>query len=137
MKIANSALSNFTLFFFIMVFFRNIFSVGNNELTDYIFVGLLFGILMASTPKLLEFIKVKETPGALVLIGVVATFMFYFIGYYVFDLFVFADGTRAIMLNNTTKFITVEDKTFGLIVISLFSSLFSVILSILNAKAKK
>ncbi|MDQ6985475.1 MAG: hypothetical protein Q9M91_04920 [Candidatus Dojkabacteria bacterium] len=130
MKYIYITLRNTFLFFFISALFARVLLSGNNEFVDILIGGLLFGIVMALMPNILQFMKIKESAWSLILLGIVITFIFFFVGHYVFDFFTISAGD--VVLSSKTKLFSVSDQTFGLILISMISSISSVILYILG-----
>lgn len=130
MKFLYATIRNMLLFFFIAVLFSGIMFVGDAEFLDYLWIGLLFGALLAFAPNILVFMKVRENIGILFLISVVLTFIFFFLGSYVFEILELTAGR--VSLSAETNLLTVEDKTFGLIIVSLFSAVLNVILELLE-----
>lgn len=121
------------LFYFIASLFAGIlaFTDGNNF--QGIFVSaMVFGVLVAALPSILSFFKIQENNGALLLVGLVVNFLFYFIGSYLLDLFDVISGRVVFIFDALT--LVVDDKTLGLIVISLVSSALSVLLEALSQK---
>jgi hypothetical protein len=130
MKFVYATVRNMLLFFFLSALFAGIMFVGDGEFLDYLWVGLLFGAVMAAAPNILVFMKVRENIGVLFLILIVLSFIYFFLGSYIFEFLEISSGRVA--LNSATTVLTVEDKTFGLIIISLFSALLNVILELLE-----
>lgn len=121
------------LFYFIASLFAQVlrFTEGNNF--QGIFVSaLIFGLLVAALPSILNFFKIKENNGALLLVGLVVNFLFYFVGSYLLDLFNVVSGKVVFGVDALTM--EVDDKTLGLIVVSLVSSALSVFLEALSQK---
>lgn len=118
-------------FFFIAALFEGIliFS-GSNGFSDKFIPALIFGILVAGLPALLGFIKIKDNFGALLLGGIVVNFLFYFIGYYLVGFFDIINGT--VIFGFDSLSVVVNDKTLGLLLISIISSSLVVALEALS-----
>ncbi len=118
------------LFYFIASLFAVILQFDGGNSFDNIFLpSLMFGILVAALPAILSFFKIRETTGALLLGGFVVNFLFYFVGYYLIKFFDIVNGRVVFGFDFIS--INVNDKTLGLILISLVSAGLSVILQIL------
>lgn len=112
----------FFVFFFLAYLFGSLLDYSKWDNFDGIFVtACLFGVVVAAMPAVLGFFKIRESIGALLLVGLVVNFIFYFLGYYVFGLFKLAEQGR-IIFGHSSLYIDVEDKVLGLILISLISS---------------
>jgi len=140
MKNVYIAVRSIFLFYFIAVLFGPILEFDGNRLSSEsfpeIFVpGLVFAILVAALPTILGFFKINNNTGALLLGGIVINFLFYFIGYYVFDFFNIVQGTVVFGFDSFSLDVAGEGyETFGLLVISFISSLLSVLLDVLSKK---
>ncbi len=134
MKGVFNVLVGVLVFYFIGYTFSNVITFAAPGGFQGVFLaGLVFGILVALIPTLLGFLKIKETTGALILGGVVLNFAFYFVGYYLLNMFTIkSSGVVAVFHNSLT--IAMNDKVLVLIVMSLFSSIMVVLVQTLSKK---
>ncbi len=128
-------LIGFIVFYFIAYIFQNVirFNSPSNGFDGVFISATIFGLLVAFLPTILGFFKIKESNGALLLGGLVVNFLFYFLGYYLLNLFAIADSGVVFFFHPATT-ITITDKVLGLILISLVSSAIIVALQSLNNK---
>lgn len=131
MKFAYDTFKGILTFFFIVALFEDIlvFS-GSNLFADKFIPAMLFGLLVAALPALLGFVKIKDNFGALLIGGIVVNFLFYFIGYYALSFFNIVNGT--VIFGFDTLSVVVNDKTLGLLLISIISSSLVVALEALS-----
>jgi hypothetical protein len=100
-------------------------------MVDKLLVGLLFGLLMAFLPSILKFFKLPVNAGSLMLIGVVAAFIFYFVGFYLIDLFS-VSSTAVVETGIKDLDFKMEDRTVAFVVLSVVSATFSMILETIS-----
>lgn len=123
-------LRNMLLFFFIVAVFSGTIVVRDNTVVDKILVGLAFGAVMASLPMLLKFFKLPVNTGSLLLVGIVFSFLFYFLGLYVIEFITITGGTVDFGVSDLDyKF---EDKTVALVVLSVTSAILSIVMESLS-----
>jgi hypothetical protein len=133
MKNVYKTLVNLLAFFFIVSLFINVLIIkGGNDFSNVILPALIFGVLVAALPSILNFFKIKESTGALLLGGLVVNFIYYFVGYYALDFFTIATGRVKFGFEALT--LNIDDTTLGLIVVSLVSAALSVILEALSKR---
>lgn len=133
MKYLYDTLQSTFIFYFIAILFQDIMILGNNEFSDYLVPGIIFGVIIASLPFLLTFFKLGANTGSIILGSVVIVFMYYFIGYYFLDLFAIAASGSVDFGIDFLK-ITTQDQTIGLILLSIFSASLNVIMQLLNVQ---
>lgn len=128
-------LIGFIVFYFIAYVFQGVLIFGESAGGfDPVFIAaFLFGIVVAILPAVLGFFKITENNGALLLGGLVINFIFYFLGYYLFNFFELADSGVVTFFHNSIA-LTIGDKVLGLILISLISSAIIVALQSLNKR---
>jgi uncharacterized membrane protein YvlD (DUF360 family) len=128
-------LIGFIVFYFIAYIFGGIlrFAPPSNNFDGVFIAAFIFGLVVAFLPAILGFFKIKESNGALLLGGLVVNFIFYFLGYYVLNLFSLADEGRVGFFHSALT-VTIGDKVLGLILISLVSSAIIVALQSLSKK---
>ncbi|BCX14195.1 MAG: hypothetical protein KatS3mg085_727 [Candidatus Dojkabacteria bacterium] len=124
-------LRNTLLFFFLISLFQDTIAVRNNTMVDKIFVGLLFGLLMASLPIILKFFKLPVNAGSLILIGVVAAFLFYFVGFYLTE-FLTVASNGVVETGIESLDFRMEDRTVAFMVLSVVSATLSMIMETLS-----
>lgn len=130
MKEVYVTLRNMLLFFFIVAVFSGTIIVRNNTVADKVIVGLVFGLVMAFLPMILKFFKLPVNTGSLLLVGIVFSFLFYFLGLYVIE-FISITGGRVDVGISDLDF-TFEDKTVALVVLSVTSAFLSIVLETLG-----
>lgn len=130
MKEVYVTLRNMLLFFFIVAVFSGTIIVRNNTVADKVIVGLVFGLVMAFLPMMLKFFKLPVNTGSLLLVGIVFSFLFYFLGLYVIE-FISITGGRVDVGISDLDF-TFEDKTVALVVLSVTSAVLSIVLETLG-----
>lgn len=133
MKNVYRVVRSIMLFYFLASLFAQILVFPNGNTLQGIFLpALIFGVLVAALPTILGFFKINDNNGALLLGGLVVNFIFYFLGYYVANMFDIVAGKIVFFVDPLTM--TIDDKTLGLIMISLVSSALSVFLEALSNK---
>jgi len=118
------------LFFFIIAMFTNV-RVQEGTFLDKALVGILFGIFMALVPSILKFFKLPVNGGSLFIMGLVMSFVFYFVSIYFFDLL---DVSRSVF-NLGISFIpeiNLEDRTVAMVFLSFVSAIMSIGLEMLS-----
>ncbi len=125
----------FIVFYFIAYIFGGVlqFTAPMNNFDGVFVAAFIFGLVVAFLPSILGFFKIKENNGALLLGGLVVNFIYYFLGYYVLNLFSLADSGKVGFFHSALT-ITIGDKVLGLILISLVSSAIIVALQALSKK---
>lgn len=127
-------LRNMLLFFFLVSVFSGTILVRDNTVFDKVLVGVIFGIVMAALPAMLKFFKLPLNTGTLLLVGTIASFLFFFFGLYVIEFITITGGTVDVGISDLD--FTFEDRTVALVVLSAIAAVFSVILETLS-EAKK
>jgi hypothetical protein len=130
MKFVYVTLVNMLLFFFIVTVFSGI-TVRGGSFLEKVWVGLLFGVFMAGVPHVLKFFKLAVSSGSLLLMGVVMSFIFFFIGIYFLDLFNISRSTVDIGVSFIPE-ISLQDRTMAIVFLSLVSAIMSIGLEILG-----
>lgn len=118
---------NITVFYFLVILFNGVLGIlmpGANTFIVIAIPAIIYGLLMAALPSIVTFFKIKVNTGVLLLGGIVVNFLFYFLGHYVFRIFLINMGT--IILGIPALSIRIDDQTIGFLIISLLSSVVSV-----------
>src|SRR5690606_4983292 len=89
-----SVLLNLLIFFFLIGIFGSAISVvGGNTVLNKVLVGLLFGVFMMLVPNILKFFKLPVNGGSQLLMGILVSFVFYFLSLYILN-FIMITGSR-------------------------------------------
>ncbi|MEP7104162.1 MAG: hypothetical protein ABI721_05655 [Candidatus Dojkabacteria bacterium] len=130
---------NMLIFFFLVVILSpniqvgSVFGIPANSVMNSILVGLIFGVFIMLIPNLLKFLKLPESAGSMLLMGVIVCFIFFFVGIYLFG-FV---GVNNQSVNLGLPFlspIVLQDRTVALVFLSIVSALVSTGMEILSKK---
>lgn len=135
MKDVYVILRNMLLFFFLVAIFDGTIVVMENTVVDKTLVGLGFGLVMMLLPNMLKFFKLPVNNGSMLLLGVIVSFAFYFVGLYLMD-FVAITGNY-VNLGISDINIKFEDRTVALVVLSVTSALASVFLDTMSKGGKR
>lgn len=128
-------LRNMLLFFFLVEVFAGALVVNRGTVIDKILVGIVFGIFMMLIPNILKFFKMPLNSGTLMLVGVIVSFMFFFVGIYVLQIITVAP--KAVDLGIAfVQPIQLTDKTVALVFLSLVSAISSIGMEIISGKSK-
>lgn len=130
MKQVYIVIRNLLLFFFLVAIFAGTINVNDNTVLDKIIVGAVFGIVMMMLPNFLKFLKIPVNTGSLLLIGVIASFLFFFLGLYVIEFISITGGSVNFGISDLT--FTLKDKTVALVVLSVTSAVLSVVLETMS-----
>lgn len=126
-------LRNMMLFFFLVVVFGGALRINNGRVLDEIIVALVFGIFMSLIPNILKFFKLPVNPGSLILMGVIVSFVFFFVGLYLFS-FINITGQSIVLGISFIDPIVLPDKTFTLVILSVVAAVFSIGLELMSQK---
>jgi len=135
MKNVYVTLRNMMLFFFLVVIFGGALRINNGKVLDEIIVALVFGVFMSFIPNILKFLKLPVNPGSMILMGVIVSFVFFFVGLYLFN-FINIIGQTIVLGISFLDPIVLPDKTFTLVVLSLVAAIFSIGLELMSQKNK-
>jgi len=126
-------LRNMLLFFFLVVIFGGALRINRGSVLDELIVALVFGIFMAVIPNILKFFKLPVNAGSLILMGIIVSFVFFFVGLYVFN-FITITGQNIVLGISFLDPIVLRDKTFTLVILSLVAAALSIGLEIMSTK---
>jgi hypothetical protein len=124
MKQVYIVIRNMLLFFFLVAIFSGNIRINDNTVLDKTLVGLAFGVAMMALPNLLKFMKLPVNFGALLLVGLVTSFTFFFVCLYVLEIITIGQGIVNVGISDLE--ITLQDRTMALVVLSAVSALLSV-----------
>lgn len=125
-------LRNMLLFFFLVAIFDGTISVNDNTVMDKVIVGVAFGFVMMLLPNALKFFKLPVNSSSLLLLGVIMSFAFYFVGLYILEFLTITGNNVNLGLSEVN--IKFEDRTVALVVLSIVSALTSVLLETMSKK---
>lgn len=129
-----SVLLNLLIFFFLIGIFGSAISVvGGNTVLNKVLVGLLFGVFMMLVPNILKFFKLPVNGGSQLLMGILVSFVFYFLSLYILN-FIMITGSRIDLGLSFIQPIVLQDRTVALVFFSLVSAVFSVGMDVLSKK---
>lgn len=127
-------LLNMLIFFFLVGVLNPAIGVtGNNSVVSKILVGLLFGVFMMLIPNVLKFLKLPVNGGSMLLMGIIVSFLFYFLSIYLFQLII----VQAANINLGIPLvgpIVLGDRTVALVFLSLVSAVLSIGLDAIGKK---
>lgn len=130
---------NMLIFFFLVVVLSpniqvgSVFGIASNSVINSILVGLIYGTLIMLVPNFLKFLKLPDNGGAMVLMGVIVSFIFFFVGIYVFG-FVGVNYQPVDLGISTVSPIFLKDRTVALVFLSIVSAVVSVGMGMLNKR---
>ncbi len=132
MKTVFIVLLNMLLFFFLVGIFGNALQVSRGTLIDKVIVGLIFGIFMAMIPSMLKFFKLPVSGGSLLLMGIIVSFVFFFLGMYIFNFIVISPKSSITFGIPFIDPINLPDRTFTLVFLSLVAAFSSIGLQLME-----
>lgn len=130
---------NMLIFFFLVVILSpniqvgSVFGIASNSVINSVLVGLIYGILIMLVPNFLKFLKLPDNTGAMILMGVIVSFIFFFAGIYIFG-FVGVNNQPVNLGLALTSPIILQDRTVALVFLSVVSALVSMGMGMLNNK---
>jgi hypothetical protein len=129
-----SILLNMLIFFFLVGIFGSAISViGGSSVINKVIVGLIFGIFMMLIPNVLKFFKLPVNGASLLLMGVIVSFVFYFVSIYILSI-ISVTGSSIDLGIAFFEPILLQDRTVALVFLSLVSAGFSVGMDILSKR---
>lgn len=81
MRAVYEVVINALVFFFIVTVFNGVQLNGSSTLLAKIVAAIIFGLVMLAVPNILKAMKIPDTTGARLLLGLVLSFAFFFILY--------------------------------------------------------
>ena len=130
---------NMLIFFFLVVVLSpniqvgSVFGIPANSVVNSVLVGLIYGILIMLVPNFLKFIKLPDNGGAMVLMAIIVSFLFFFVGIYIFG-FVGVNNQPVNLGITLVGPILLQDRTVALVFLSIVSAVVSVGMGMLNKK---
>jgi len=127
-------LRNLMVFTFIVVIFGSNNIIKDNSVSSILLVGLLFGIVMMLIPSVLKYFKLPITPSTVFVMSLIFSFLFYFLGLYVFNLINIPSSGVLDFGVSFIQPIKLQDRTVTIVLLSLFSAFISSLIDFLSKK---
>ncbi|MEO6728678.1 MAG: hypothetical protein ABIM99_02025 [Candidatus Dojkabacteria bacterium] len=128
---------NMLIFFFLVVILSpnivvgSVFGIAANSVVNSILIGLIYGVLIMLVPNFLKFLKLPDNGGAMILMGIIVSFIFFFVGLYIFG-FVGVNNQPVNLGLALVSPIILQDRTVALVFLSVVSAVVSIGMGMLN-----
>ncbi|MFS8130460.1 MAG: hypothetical protein ACMG57_00625 [Candidatus Dojkabacteria bacterium] len=130
---------NMLIFFFLVVVLSpniqvgSVFGIAPNSVVNSVLVGIIYGIFIMLIPNFLKFLKLPVNGGSMILMGIIVSFIFFFVGIYIFG-FVGVNNQPVNLGLALVSPIILQDRTVALVFLSIVSALVSIGMEMLNKK---
>lgn len=124
---------NILVFFFVWAIFRKSVLIGGGQFVDELGAAIVFGIITAFTPNILKFFKLPVNGGSTFLITLILTFLYLFLQFSVFNVINLTRQSLNLGIDIIGE-ISLDDKTYALVILSILLSVLSVIMDFLRKK---
>ena len=130
---------NMLIFFFLVVVLSpniqvgSVFGIAANSVVNSVLVGLIYGLLIMLVPNFLKFLKLPDNGGAMILMGIIVSFIFFFVGIYIFG-FVGVNYQPVNLGLALVSPIILQDRTVALVFLSVVSAVVSIGMGMLNKR---
>lgn len=123
---------NVLVFCFVIVVFGASNILKDNSVASILGVGIVFGVSMMLVPNILKFFKLPVNNGSHFLMSIIISFLFFFIGLYIFNFLKIPSGGSIDFGISFIPPLKLQDRTVALVILSLFTTITSSLLDYLG-----